>query len=147
MIIDNFSNANKYFPLHALFERCFDYLRTSQLEDLPSGKVDIDGDNLFAIVSRNGDSINASKLEVHQRYLDIHYVIEGEDSIGWKFLDACTEPIGVFNEKDDYQLFNDSDFHRFSLKASEFAIVYPNDAHAPLLQTKQLFKIVLKVKI
>ena len=146
MIIDQLTNGFKYFE-SSLFKKAFDYLVSCNFDTMNNGKLDIFGDDLFAIVSRNGDGKNNSKLEVHRKYIDIHYVVSGYDTIGWKFLQECKYPINDFDEKNDYQLFDDLDFNLIQLKASQFCVLFPNEAHAPLIETVGLNKIVLKLKI
>jgi YhcH/YjgK/YiaL family protein len=148
MVIDYLENAKKYYHQYPLFETAFDFLRRGSLEDFMDGRHDIKGDDLFALVSRNGNSaIHEPKLEVHRRYIDIHFVYKGTEQIGWKFLDSCVYAVGHFNLLDDYQFFLDKDFYSFKLKVNHFFIAYPNDAHAPLIKTEDLFKVVMKIKI
>lgn len=147
MIIDVLTEAGRYECLHPLFKKVFDFLKQGQAAELPDGKHELEGDHLFVIVSRNGDSKSDNKLEVHRHYLDIHVVLKGEDTLGWKPLSHCVSPIGIFQEKEDYMLFADTDFTTFTLREGMFAIVFPEDAHAPLLETTQLHKLVFKLRL
>lgn len=148
MIIDYIGNSQKYLHLHPLFKKGFDFLNVKNLDSLANGKHEIEAENLFVIVSRNGNSTTENpKLEVHRKYLDVHFIVKGTEIIGWKFLNDCKEAIGEFNIKDDYQLFEDKEFNSFRMCENQFMIVYPNDAHSPLLETENLFKLVLKIKI
>jgi len=147
MILGNIKYRSRYENIHPLFKRGFDFLEQNDLDQLPNGKNEIDGENIFAIVSRNGNSDNASKLEAHKKYIDIHFALRGSDLVGWKPLLNCQLPIGEFNVGDDYILYSDTDFMTLPLPVNYFLIVYPEDAHAPLLQTENLFKIVLKIKL
>ena len=49
MIIDVLSNASKYYSVHPLFEKAFQYIAQTDLEKITEGKFDIDGDKLRAI--------------------------------------------------------------------------------------------------
>ena len=51
MIIDNLLNAEKYFCIHPLFAKAFEYIRSQNLETIEVGKYEISGDQLKAIVS------------------------------------------------------------------------------------------------
>lgn len=147
MIIDVLTEAGRYECLHPLFEKVFEFLKQRQVAELPDGKHELQGDHLFVIVLRNGDSKSDYKLEAHLRYVDIHVVIKGEDTLGWKPLSSCVSPIGIYQEKEDHILFADTDFIKFSLSEGMFAVFFPEDAHVPLLETKQLHKLVFKVKL
>lgn len=74
-------------------------------------------------------------------------MFSGFDLIGWKLLFDCGNPSSDFNIHDDYQLFEDLDFQKLKVEEAQFCIFYPHDSHAPLIETKELNKIVVKVKI
>jgi len=148
MILDNLDESEKYTKLHPLFEQAFAFLKQTHFENLPDGKHEIAGQDLFVLISRNGTTeAEDPKLEVHRKYLDIHYAVNGSDEIGWKFLGDCKEPIDTFKIEDDYQLFRDKNYTSIIISENKFLIVYPGDAHSPLIRTKDLFKAVLKIKL
>ena len=133
----------------------FDFLRAHDLNALPTGKVEIDGDRVFAFVSEpvlhpfdDPDGL----VEVHRRYIDIHVPIWGEETIGYAKLDAL--PAGVeFNEKDDYALFRVKTTP-LTVKPGEFVLFFPpNGAHRPACTmgerptTNTVRKICVKVKV
>ena len=133
----------------------FDFLRTHDLNALPTGKVEIDGDRVFAFVSEPVlhpfDDPNG-QVEVHRRYIDIHVPIRGEETIGYEKLDAL--PSGVeFNEKDDYALFRVKTTP-LKVRPGEFILFFPpSGAHRPACTlggqpvTNALRKICVKVKV
>jgi YhcH/YjgK/YiaL family protein len=147
MILDDIKNQDRYKLFHPLFPEAFDFINKNDLLNLTDGKHEIKGDELFAIISRNGNSDPVSKLEAHKKYIDIHFAVNGSDTIGWKALGDCELPVDKFNVDNDYILYNDIDFIKVPLTQNKFMIVYPEDAHAPLLHTKDLFKLVLKIKL
>lgn len=67
MIIDTIKNASKYFSVHPLFERAFQYINESDLSNAEVGKSDI-ADGFKAIISEGaGKSLEESlkKFECH----------------------------------------------------------------------------------
>ena len=69
MIIDTLKNAPKYFSIHPLFEKAFDYIRSTDLKNANDEKVDI-GEGLKAIFSNApGKTKEASmaKFECHNK--------------------------------------------------------------------------------
>jgi biofilm protein TabA len=148
MILDDINNHKRYINNHPLFQQAFDFLVHTNFETLENGKHEINSDNMFAIVSRNGNSISEdSKMESHRKYIDIHFVVKGSDRIGWKSISDCKGSIGTFNVEDDYILYQEADYLSFNVTENKFLVVYPEDVHAPLLETKDLFKVVLKIKL
>ena len=148
MILSELQNKNRYISLHPLFEKAFTFLKKENLNQLPEGKLEIDGDDLFAIISKPGTSAEAiPKLEAHKKYIDIHYIIDGTELFGWKNLNDCKQVEGEFDFEKDYVLYNDQDFTNLLLKKNNFLVVYPEDAHSPGIKTEQLHKVVLKIKL
>ena len=115
---------------------------------LESGRHDIQGDELFAIVDQGtGKSREKAMLEYHRKYIDIQFVISGEDCIGWLPTKICNRPSGEFVPDKDLGFFFDRPKTWVQLSPNEFAIFYPEDAHAPLASTTGYKKVVLKVKL
>jgi biofilm protein TabA len=147
MILSTLNNYERYAGLHNLFPKGFNFLN-SGIASLPDGKTEINGEDLFAIISRPGTIVtNELKPESHKKYLDIHYIIEGTELFGWKNINDVQHPEGAFNEEKDYILYNDQDYKELLLKKGDFVIVYPEDVHMPGIKTEQLHKVVLKIKL
>ncbi len=147
MVVERLVNCERYSVLHPLFHEAFQYLLEFNAKETPPGRHDINGDKLFAIVSEYNGIFPGTLLEAHRRYIDIHYVYEGEDTVGWKDLQDCNDVGQAFDSEKDVVLFNDTPDLKFGLKEGFFAILYPNDAHAPLMGEGQLRKIVIKIEI
>src|SRR3990170_3744696 len=87
MIIDTIPNASKYFSVHPLFAKAFEYIKQTDLLAKAPGKYEIDGDNLKAIFSeKNGVPVTEStaKFECHNKHIDIQLCLSGIETIGWK---------------------------------------------------------------
>ncbi len=150
MIIDNLSNADKYFCLHPLFAKAFEYILSRNLETIEVGKYDIDGDNLKAIVSNKQGmtaSESAAKFECHDKHIDIQLCINGNEQIGWKPRNTCTQQKGEYNPEKDVVFYNDTPDMYFQLTNNQFAIFFPEDVHAPMIGEGEIKKMVVKVKI
>ena len=146
MIIDHIKNAHMYYGLNPYFESVFKYLSEVRPEDFEKKKLEIDGSNCFLLYfDTEGKGIDGVKLECHQKYLDIHYVIKGSDLIGYKETSSCNDINTDDMEKNDYKLFNDKPVSEVLVCEGYFAIVFPADAHAPLMGTEKFMKVVAKV--
>lgn len=148
MIVDTLPNADRYVSLHPDFPAAFRFLRTTDLMSLTEGRHAIDGERVFALVARGpGRGRPASPLEVHRKYIDIQFVVQGVDEIGWKPLADCSVPSEPFKLEPDIGFFGDAPDLWLHVKAGSFAIFYPDDAHAPLGGTGTVAKVVLKVAV
>jgi YhcH/YjgK/YiaL family protein len=150
MIIDTLQNASKYFALHPLFAKAFEYINTVALADKEDGKFEI-ADGLKAIFSNaTGKTKEASsaKFECHNKNIDIQLCINGIETIGWAPREKCVTPNGDYNEEKDVQLYHDVAHTFFQLTNGQFAIFFPEDVHAPMIGEEGLIKkLVIKVKI
>lgn len=148
LIADRLENAEKYFSLSPAFERAFAFLRQNDLADLPQGRHDIDGDRLYCIISAApGKGRSGARLEIHQKYIDIQYVIAGADAMGWTPLATCALPDGPFDVDKDIAFFKDEPQIWADISAGAFAIFFPDDAHAPMGGDGMIHKAIIKVAV
>lgn len=148
MIIDTIQNAHKYFAVHPLFEKAFEYIGQTDLANAPDGKSDI-AEGLKAIFSNapgKTKEASLSKFECHNKNIDIQLCINGVETIGWKPREKCKTPDGEYNTEKDVQLYHDDADTFFQLTNGQFAIFFPEDVHAPMIGDGQIKKLVIKVK-
>lgn len=149
MIVDTIKNASKYFSVHPLFEKAFEYIGQTDLANAPDGKLDIE-EGLKAIFSNKaGMTAEASvaKFECHNNHIDIQLCINGIETIGWKPREKCVTENGGYNPDKDVQLYNEQPDMYFQLTDGQFAIFFPEDVHAPMIGEGEIKKLVIKVKI
>ena len=148
MIFDTLANADRYAALHPLFPRAFAFLRDADLASLAPGRYSIEGETLFAIVeSVAGRSREAAKLECHRKYIDIQFVLDGMDEMGWKALNDCREPVDDYRAEKDIRFFHDAPASWIATPPGAFCIFFPEDAHAPLVSAGNVHKVILKVAV
>jgi biofilm protein TabA len=152
MIIDTIQNAPKYFSVHPLFQKAFEYIREADLQAIESGRYEVTGaaDELKVIVStKKGVSKEESiaKFECHDNNIDIQLCIHGAETIGWKPREKCTSPKSGYDEEKDVRYFQDEPDMYFQLTDRQFAIFFPDDVHAPMIGDFEIKKMVIKVKL
>ncbi len=149
MIIDNLSAAEKYYPLHPLFEKAFGYLQLLDLQHMEEGKHELPDENLFCILmDKQGLPKEAAieHFECHNEYIDIQLCIRGNETIGWKSRDTCTRQKDLGGQGDNF-FYSDAPDMYFQLSDNQFAIFFPGDVHAPMIGEGKIRKIVVKVKL
>jgi biofilm protein TabA len=149
MIVDTIQNASKYFSVHPLFARAFDYIQQTDLANAADGKSDI-AEGLKAIYSNKpGTTAEASlaKFECHNKNIDIQLCINGKETIGWKPREKCVTENGGYNPEKDVQFYSEQPDMYFQLTNGQFAIFFPEDVHAPMIGEGEIKKLVIKVKI
>lgn len=148
MILDILENAHRYLVLNKGFTKAMAFILRPGLQELPVGKYEIDGDRIFAMVSKiPGARKEDAQLEAHQQYIDIQLVLAGTDHMGWKPRSLCRQPSGKYDQKEDVQFFADEPDAFLSTRSGSFVIFFPEDAHMPAISLGQLHKVVVKVAV
>lgn len=148
MIIDQLENADRYGDMHPGFAKAFAFLRRSDLAELPAERHEIDGDKLFCMISKGpGRPRSEAKLEAHRKYIDIQYVIAGDEEMGWKLTADCHVMDAPYDGVKDIMFFKDEPDSWNEVPPGSFVIFFPRDAHAPLVGDGQIHKAVLKIAV
>ncbi|WP_449314731.1 YhcH/YjgK/YiaL family protein [Rubneribacter sp.] len=131
------------------FRKAYAFLEREDLSALPLGRTDIDGDEVFALVSEY-DTAPAPdlRMEAHRRYCDIHCMVSGEELIQYAPLEGLIE-IGSFDEEADGGRYGTPPWcSSIVLRAGQLAVFAPGDAHKPGCSfgaAKPVRKVVVKV--
>ena len=115
--------------------------------DAPLGKSEIDGLNLFCLVSEDLTEPAADRRgEFHQQYLDIQLLLRGEEWIGVGPHDYVSD--GADHLHPDLWFVEDEQTSYLALQPGDFAIFWPGELHRPLCtfnQPAKVKKLVVKV--
>jgi len=87
--------------------------------------------------------------ESHKKYIDIQYVIEGEELIGLTTLDKVTVK-DAYSEKKDIAFYNSDSGDCIKATPEKFFLFFPEDVHRPSITTGDSIlvkKIVVKILI
>jgi biofilm protein TabA len=146
LILDSLDNASRYYSLHSKFAEAFDFVKRNRFS--AEKRVSIDDDRLSIIYSLpHGKTKNEAFLEAHRRYIDIHVCFEGVEEIGWRALQNCKKIDKSYNDEKDFITFLDEPQSWCTLHPNSFAILFPDDAHAPMVSEGVVSKAVVKVKV
>ena len=147
MILDSLKNKAQYAVLHPRFQTVFDFIDSHDLASMECGRHDIDGDNIFVNVSElELRPRSAAALEVHNEYIDIQVVFGGEEEFGWSPRSELKTPREEFDTERDIQFFLDTPQTFYSVREGQFTILLPEDAHAPMLGSGHVRKLIFKVR-
>jgi len=116
---------------------------------ISDGEYEIRNDSVRAVVfTKNTVPLVQSKMETHEKYMDIHLVIEGDELFGYS---------QEFSEETKYDPDEDIAFGSgidevfYRVKKGDFYIVWPGEAHRPLGRvpggSEEVRKIVCKIKL
>jgi YhcH/YjgK/YiaL family protein len=148
MILSALSQSHRYAALHPLFQRAFDAIRDTDFFAMAPGRYHLVGDELIAIVEQvPAKTQEVARLECHRRYIDIQLVLEGDETMGWKPLADCHNPVAEFSEERDIQFFTDAPASWVAVPSEHFCVFFPEDAHAPLVGSGTIRKVIFKVAV
>jgi YhcH/YjgK/YiaL family protein len=148
MILDILDNADRYVELNTRFQAAMNFLRRSDLGELPTGRMEIDGNGLYAVVIKGpGRSPMDALIETHDRYIDIQYLISGDETIGWKARRDLGEPTDATDPRNDVTFYPDKPVSWTALTPGMMGIYFPEDAHMPMLTGGEVHKVVVKVAL
>jgi YhcH/YjgK/YiaL family protein len=149
MIFDHLNQAHLYQVLGSRFQIAFQYLR--RFDPLtPPGKVILSGEDVYAVVQGYVTSPAQERAwEAHRRYVDVQYMVTGEELIYHSPLDRL-EVTKAYDGTADYELLRGPDLQCVHLRAGYFGIFFSQDGHKPgctMAEPSKISKVVIKVRL
>lgn len=148
MIIDSLSEAAKYYSLNPLFETAFQFL-IDNYDTLVEGRYPLeDGRVVISVEDAAMRSRKEAVLEAHDKHIDIQLPLSSNESYGWRYRGECYDAKGAIDKKRDVIFFDDEPQDFFTVEPGQFVILFPSDAHAPLVGTaSSIKKCVVKIEL
>ncbi len=148
MIIDKLENLSMYriVPDHVV-----DFVKNLK-SDIKTGRYELIDNDYANVETYTTKNITDGKFEAHNSYIDIQILLEGKERIYY----TSTSSVSVdtpYNSEKDIKFYSDkiTKFDFVTLDGTNFAMIFPHEAHAPQvsidsIQT-EVKKVVVKVKI
>ncbi len=153
MIFGHISTLAKDAPnLHKNLVKGLEYLAKTDLVALPKGKHEIEGKDIYVAINEyETQPREVRRAEAHADYLDIQYIISGEELIAYSLLAADNEVLSDELEAKD-AIFYKTVQQETDLVMTEgmYAIFFPWDVHRPncvLKEAVNVKKAVVKIKM
>lgn len=151
MIYNNLLNQ-KNLPQERI-DMALRFLQETDLESLaPGSNIQIDGDNVYAMVQEYmTEPVDTRKFETHNKYIDIQYIVSGEEFFSISPRDNLFEDSPYNPDKDiSFYINPTGPCTEILLRSGDYVIVHTNEAHRPKCMVGspgKVKKIVLKVKV
>jgi YhcH/YjgK/YiaL family protein len=150
MILDTLQHGSLYSGLSPIFKKAFEFLIKTDLSKLALGKHDIDGEDLFVLImTYTSKDVSECAMESHKKYIDIQYLIEGEEIIRIATLNGQVPTI-PYDQTKDIAFYSSEYTSAIKLEKGNFAIFFPHDLHMPCIKTgntSQVQKAVFKIAV
>lgn len=148
MIVDRIDNLQRYQGFGKRLYDALCYVRSTDFSQLAVGEHQVDGRDVFVIVNDYAlKPASEGRLEAHRKYVDIQYLAQGSEEIGYAPLGA-QEIVVDYDPAGDYALYEGSS-SLVRLKQGMFAIFFPEDLHMPGVGDpgRRVRKVVVKVRL
>ena len=149
MIYDTLKHRDRYAALSPALARGLKFLAETDFTGMAPGRVEIDGETVYALIQEYGTKPVNDTPEAHRKYADVQYLIEGEELIGVAPLEDMTEEVEAHPERDIWFYRGPTD--QIRIGNGRFAVFFPEDAHAPCIAADQAprpcRKCVVKVRV
>ena len=147
--IDKVQFAQQYALNKPMWDKAFAYLKETNLQEVKPGRVAIDGDNVYAIITEAPTKdYDKTAFESHKNYLDLQYVITGEENMAKAPLASVTldKP---YVERNDIMYYT-GEGKVYTVPQNSFLLFFPSDAHRPNITpggNKVVKKVVIKIRM
>lgn len=147
MIFDTLDNISNYEGLGRVYT-ALRFLSETDFTKMDLGRYELQGDDIFYMVQRYETDPDKTVSEAHKKYIDIQFMVDGEEIIG-------VAPISCDKTETEAKPENDVWFYEcktepLTLIKNSFMVLYPNDLHCPgvaALKPLSCLKVVVKVKV
>ena len=134
MIIGMIKDAARYEVLSGRIAEALKWLQTVDTAVLQEGKNPIRGEDIFCSVHfYDTTGADSRPWEGHRKYIDIHFIIKGEEIIGISPIDAL-QIKKDYDAQTDFIEFEGAAQQQILLKEGMFLIAFPEDIHKTALQ-------------
>lgn len=138
----------------AEWDAAFNFLKRDDLKNLEPGRYELTARGTYANIQELTTSReNPGKVvyERHERYVDIQYVLDGEELIYISDVGSMKERTKEFDAGKDYELWTGcTNPHPVVMNDTTFVVAFPNQPHCPGLAPRgtkpaKVKKVVVKV--
>lgn len=147
MIFGNARNLSEYDYLEERIQACFTYAASHDLSTFEKGSHPIMGDDLFVNIVEYTTTTPENRFwEAHRQYLDLHFMLSGEEQIDLNFIENLSQ--SEYVPTDDFLPLEGEKNGQVILREGDFLLCFPHDAHrtavavnSPCTIRKAIFKI------
>lgn len=154
MIIGNMSEAASGFSRYPeAIREALKFLQEQDFSAMADGKYPIHGEDSFAILQRYETRVPESgKPEAHRQYVDIQYIVEGREQLGWCPMNPELEVCDPYDPEKDLVFYSSLiPVTAMPLEQGSFAVLYPGDVHRPCGslgdEPEKVTKVVVKISV
>jgi len=130
-------------------QRGLQFLRETDFTGQAAGRHEVDEELFYFINEYETKAENDCFWEAHRVNLDLHYILEGKEKIGYAVIERL-EVKEEYNGVKDAVFFTGSVESAVAVEAGDVVVCYPQDGHMAGIvsgEKQAVRKVVLKIKI
>jgi len=147
MIKDNISFRALYATAHPRLAEALEFLANAATASLAPGRYEIRGSEIYALVQEY-ETHEPRRFEAHEQYIDIQFLVSGEERIGLADTADLTAT-GAYIPEKDIMYFDGKSKNDILMGPGDFMVIFPHEPHQPALHAAEtpvpIRKIVVKV--
>jgi biofilm protein TabA len=145
---DKVTFARQYQLHKDYWDKAFAFLKNNNLQTMAPGRYAIDSNNVYALITENPTKdLDSAKWESHRNYIDLQYVISGEEKIDVAPVTNLTVTVPYDAARDLINYSGEGTF--YTATPGTFFLFFPTNAHRPNITTdgnKPDKKVVIKIR-
>lgn len=129
--VKNSGNAEKIYP--EPIRKAINYLKCTDFEFMEPGDYEIQGKDIYAqVIDLVTKGKHAAKPEVHRKYVDVQFLVYGEELIGFAIDTGKNKVAQELLSERDIIFYEDMENEmNLIMKPGSFAVFFPEDVHRP----------------
>ena len=146
-------NSNKWLSGIGQSNKLIDIIEKTDFTKKDDGTYKTDSEDFYYIITTYNTSKNIEEkpAEAHRKYIDLQYILYGEEKIGYTDYTSPKMLLEEYNGDNDIELFSRIENESFFiLKKDMFAVFFPEDVHRPGMTNKEVRgvrKIIFKIPV
>lgn len=147
MILDTLDRLEGYGYISPLMNKVVDFFRKTNLELLEPGRIDLQGDDLFVNVNRQGaQTRDQVPIEAHTEYIDIQVPISSDEEMGFLSAQFMPSPSVSYDQKRDVAFYPGLCDTYLNVRKGMFVVFFPGEGHAPAITENGILKLIVKIR-
>jgi len=147
MILDNIKYLSNYIQLIPSLSDIKNYLETVDVNSLELGKNEVNESIAVIKIHYLTKPYEERFCEVHEKFLDLHLIISGNEKIGVQ--ERLRSNVLEYVEEQDYAEAK-AELKLFEMNEGDFMILFPHEVHATGIANKDISevnKLVFKIPL
>lgn len=147
MILDTLDRLESYGYISPLMGKVLEFFRTTDLSSLQPGRIELQGDDLFVNVNRQGaQTRDEAPIEAHKEYIDIQVPISCDEEMGFISAPYMPAPSKPYSADKDVAFYPGLCDTYLNVRKGMFTVFLPGEGHAPAITKDGILKLIVKIR-